>query len=163
MLGLCFSGCSQDDDGDVDGASQGWRAASAVLADSSSEFQQSVELGSDGSVTASCPDGGNVSVQGRFDDDGTFEFDLAFEDCKSQGVTMNGGLSASASISVTGSSSEVRFDYTGHIEFTGAVELSCGIDVTGRIATSVSGGQASADAEFEGTICGVSADAAIHA
>jgi hypothetical protein len=163
FLTVLLAGCSEGSDGNAEEAGKGWRAANTALAGGTAEFQSTVEQGVDGDLEAACPQGGSVHLTGSFEDDDRYDLTVGFDHCTSEGVTIDGEMSMTAIIEVTGSSSEVRFDYVGMLDFSGEVELRCGIDVEGRVAASSDGNMATAEAEFSGTVCGVSADAAIRA
>lgn len=161
-LVLCLAACA-DDEGDVDTASAGWRAANLALSDGQQEFDQEIEVGVEGEVTAGCPEGGTVEVQGRMSDAQDFSLTILFAGCQSEGIVVDGELYFAASVQATDSSAQVTFEYVGHLDFSGEVEASCDIDATGRIAAEAMGNEASAEVEFEGHICGVSADTVVKA
>lgn len=161
-LMICVAGCAEDE-GDVDTASEGWRAANVALAGGQQQFEQEIEVGAEGEVTASCPEGGSVRVEGRMQDEHDFSLSLAFDDCQANGVTVDGELAFLASVMATETSAEVRFEYVGHLDFSGTLDASCEVDATGYVATRTDGTESRAEAQFEGHICGVSADAVIGA
>jgi hypothetical protein len=167
VLGLVVAcavvACKDGDDGDVDGAAQGWRAASLAMDEGQDEFVAQVEMGAEGQITATCPDGGEVSIDGRMEDLTIFALNVAFDGCQSDGVQVDGEVSFNATVMTTDTSAEVRFEYTGQLEFTGDVELSCTIDAVGRVAAETSGNRASAEVSFSGRICGADANAVVRA
>ena len=155
--------CKDGDDGDVDSAAQGWRAASKAMESGQAEFESEIEIGAEGSVTASCPEGGEVTIDGRMEDLSIFELNIAFDGCQSDGVKVDGELAFDATVKTTESSAEVRFDYTGLLELSGEVEMECAIDATGYVAASTDGETASAEVRFSGSICGADASAVVKA
>jgi hypothetical protein len=164
FLAVCaLVACKGDDDGDVESASQGWRAASKAMASGQQTFESEVEIGAEGEITASCPEGGEVSIDGRMDDLSIFELNIAFDGCQSDGVQVDGELAFDATVQTTDTSAEVRFDYVGQLEITGEVEMSCSIDATGRVAASSNGEMSSAEVSFSGKICGADASAVVRA
>lgn len=166
LLALPFSiiGCSSSsDDGDVESASQGWRSVSLATQSGQQEFQAAVEVGTQGELTVSCPEGGSLTLDGRISDPNDLSLNLAFDACGSDGTVVDGLLSMSATVAVTETSAEVRFDYVGHLELSGAVELSCEIDATGRVAAQAHGDGGSAEVSFSGRICGAKASAVVKA
>lgn len=163
FIAVCaFIGCN-DDDGDVDTAAKGWRAASLAMEDGKDEFESEIEIGAEGEVTATCPDGGSVAIDGRMEDFTLFELNVAFDGCQSDGVQIDGTLSANATVRTTETSAEVNFEYTGELEFTGEVEMTCSIDAVGRVAAESNGRMSSAEVSFSGRICGADASAVVKA
>jgi hypothetical protein len=164
ILAVCtLVACKDGDDGDVDSAAQGWRAASKAMESGQQEFESEIEIGAEGTVTATCPEGGEVTVDGRMDDLTIFELNIAFDGCQSDGVRVDGELSLDATVKTTDTSAEVRFDYTGHLSLSGEVEMSCSIDAAGYVAASSDGNMSSAEVRFSGRICGADANAVVKA
>ncbi len=164
LLAVCaLVACKDGDDGDVDTAAQGWRAASKAMQSGQQEFESKIEIGAEGTVTASCPEGGEVTVDGRMDDLTVFALNIAFDGCQSDGVRVDGELSLDATVKTTETSAEVRFDYVGQLDLSGEVEMSCAIDATGYVAASTNGTMSSAEVRFSGRICGADANAVVRA
>jgi hypothetical protein len=162
-LPLVCAGCSNADDGDVETASVAWRSVRVASQSGQQEFYTNVEHGSDAELTMSCVEGGSLTLDGRISDKNEFSLNLAFDACGSEGVVVDGLLSISASIALSGTSAEIRIDYIGQLEVSGEVELSCEIDATGRIAAEATPDGGRAELRFSGRICGASADAVVEA
>ena len=165
MVALCsLLGCSEGSDtGDVESAAEGWRAANTAIAGGQAEFTAEIEDGEEGDISVSCPDGGELGLEGAQDNPSEFEFNIFFDSCMSDGVTVDGELALSGTVETTDTSVEVRFDYTGELEFTGRVEQVCAIDAVGRTKVTADGNMASAEVEFSGRICGADASAVVKA
>jgi hypothetical protein len=162
-LPLLVVGCSSGDDGDVETAAQAWRAVNVASQPGQQEFQAAVELGTEGELKVNCPEGGSLTLDGRLSDQHDFSFNLAFDGCGANDVIIDGVLSMSASVRVSDSSAEIRFDYVGQLELSGAIEATCDIDATGRVAAETSASGSSAEVSFSGRICGASANAVVKA
>jgi hypothetical protein len=160
-LVLSLAACA-DDSGDVESASKGWRAANTALSGGQQEFAQQVEVGVEGNVSVGCAEGGSMKVEGSMNGAEDFSLSIIFDACQADGILVDGELSFAASVTITETSTEVMFDYAGHLEFSGAVEASCAIDATGRVATATIGNETTSEVRFEGHICGVSADAVVE-
>ncbi len=156
VLGLSL-GCAANDDGDVDSAAQGWRAASAAMQQVGDDLAVS-EHGGPLSVRAACPEGGEIAVVGDADL-AAFSATIRFEDCGAESVRIDGELSVSGE----GSAQSLTVEYVGELDFRGAVETTCVVDMTATTSTQIEGTQVSAQARLSGSICGVEANLAAHA
>ena len=165
MVALCsLLGCSEgSDNGDVESAAEGWRAANTAIAGGQQEFKAEIEEGEEGDITVSCPNGGEVGLEGAQHNESEFDFNIFFDNCVSDGVTVDGELALSGAVETTDSSVEVRFDYTGELTFSGRIDEVCSIDAVGYTKVSTADNMASAEVQFSGRICGADASAVVKA
>ena len=152
--------CGDDDVGD---SPDGWRASTEVLQLGQAELQAEFGSGAEGEVSLECPDGGSFTLAGRIDDENTFDLSINYDGCQTEGVRIDGELTAVGTVEVTETSVEIAVSYRGSLQWSGAANGECGIDVDMYVAASSDGQTASGEYSFEGEICGHDARAVIEA
>ncbi len=146
-------------------AEQGTDAAQSSFTQNFAAQPQDVE---DLDMDVDCLGGGTASFEGSMDvpgldGDGATEmdFDLAFDNCTEDGITMDGELSMWMRESSDFETGEIEMSQVmdGVIDFSGEIEGSCAMDLEVHVSMSFpDGGFGDIDIEIEesGTFCGYS-------
>jgi len=170
FLSLVAIGACAQDDGDVETAAQGWRAASIALDEGTAQLEEQADVEGHGDVTVGCPGGGQLHLTGTalIESGATGEHvsvaaDVEFDGCAAEGVVIDGTLHVRTEVTTTETSTTVDVDYDGTLQWSGEIEGSCDLDVEGQIATESAGDQFEVRVEMSGSVCGADADAVIEA
>jgi hypothetical protein len=150
LVALPLIGCGSEDN--ADDAKRAWNAMTKPIdsagGNSNALTLDQIDLSTE--MDVDCSGGGsahvvdNASVSGS---DVSVNWDVDFNDCVEDGVTMNGKIGYKSDVLGTG---DVKLEYIGEVDFTGAYEGSCNVDMH----LSVSGSSVTASGEF----CGFEAD-----
>ncbi|MEM6531802.1 MAG: hypothetical protein AAF654_04230 [Myxococcota bacterium] len=150
---LFLSGCGSDDLSE-DEAQEAFAAAFGVSLVGASQASISADASGNTTATFNCAGGGTATISGTTDDDGeVFNFSIAYSDCNSEGITINGTITYAGSSTTSGGTEDVSFTMTGTLDFTGSVEGQCEVDVSWQSSVNDSG----ASFDFSGSICGFDA------
>lgn len=116
------------------------------------------------SATVACDGGGNVKLtmiadaQGSSSSSsasGSVKFEAEFEDCVSEGITLNGDFKMDSRVKIESlSSQETDTTLKGKVEASGEVEGICVYDVKVKMKISSS----SAELSVSGSVCGYDAE-----
>jgi hypothetical protein len=169
LFSLTLGGCAQDD-GDIESAAQGWRAASIALDGANAELEAEADVDGHGDVTVACPGGGQLRIVGTYSVESgaegqhvAEEADVEFDGCVAEGIAIDGSLHVVASVATSEHAVTVDIDYSGTLQWSGELEGTCDFDVEGHIATETAGGDLDVRVELSGTVCGADADAVVEA
>ena len=157
-----------------------WPTTGATMHDRSTssgalEAALTEELGI--SVSAPCPEGGKVEVSVSLSDianaaNGDFAYEVGFDDCENQGLTMNGEVKYMFGFATDGATTTLEWGWSGDLEYDGTlatppcavtdctVEGDCEFDMTGRLSVTAGGTEGAGtdpttvEIEYSGNICG---------
>ncbi len=89
----------------------------------------------------------------------SFSFDVRFEGCRHDGVTMDGDMryTLNSAWDADADSLSLAWDYEGEVEFSGAVEGACRFDFGGSGLGDAEDWNRSDPARFDGDACGFEA------
>ena len=148
---------------------KGWRATRAVLTSAGATSGQAL-TSSDASAELehSCPGGGTATFVAATDmssdDEGAnanFSYSVTFAECVSHGVQIDGSLDYTGAATASAGSASYTFSYDGEVAWAGEANGDCVIDMTGSTSATVTGMSFSASLNYEGSVCGEDASAAL--
>lgn len=147
-------GCGDDSLSEED-SQTGFFAANAILMQGGAQAQASGLVAVD--YTFNCLEGGSAQFAGTFDDTdngGTFNYNVSFNNCVSQGVTLSGDMTYFLSVSGSETDTSIIYNYSGNIGFAGEVDGDCALNMTAKMnsSTGTTGGNVSY--EYSGMLCG---------
>lgn len=137
-------------------AREGWSATSNALIGG----QVAAATAGSGNVDFAygCLGGGSAEFAGTYNgEEEDFSFTVGFDQCRSQGVTIDGDLEFLLDVETSETGASVTYSYVGHLEWSGDVNGSCDIDMQGNASASTTG----ASVSYDGSVCGHDASATL--
>ena len=151
-------------------AAKGWEATNKVLSSGNSMASASGNgpedsfAGLDYSFDYTCPEGGSAEFTGKITLEsiyGEFDWDVAYNNCGSDGVIIDGTLDFSLDTRSTETEYSLTYTYTGELVYSGDVDGVCVIDMVGGTAVNTTETSISYDVAYKGSICGHDASEAL--
>ncbi len=110
------------------------------------------------SFTASCAQSGSLKYTLPIStvlNPEEFKFEVKFDDCKSDDITMNGKLNYGLVFTTTASSASFSWSWQGELDYEGAVEGDCKYDMSGSISVGQGSGASpvDVDVQYSGKLC----------